>query len=437
MELCIFARAKKTFNFGGREDYKGRSGKSGCTNRPPLRDAMSGRDFKGTIHTAGFVAKFSCLGADCEDTCCRGWGMQMDALTRDLYQKEAPELLDAITTGEAELIMKRDPNTDYCVKFDNGLCGVHASKGSKFLGDACHFYPRITRSIGDDVHMSAALSCPEITRLALYSDDEGAFDYVPVSVERLPESLRNYMLEGMEVAAALETMKALQQMVLNAPTSARAMAVVVNVAQSLKIIAPKSWAQAVPLYIKIAEGRLPPPEVDSMDDYRLVNILVGLIVAAKKTNRPRLEEVIARMEQALAIKIDRNSLDMMSLKGDLTMHEVLQVRWQKKAAAALDGTLKRWIAAQLSMASFPFAGLGGDVLERAIILAVRFATVKLALKAQVDENGVPPPPEKVVEVVQSIARFTDHLADPTFSIMAYNEVGWSKERRLRALVGDT
>jgi hypothetical protein len=113
------------------------------------------------------------------------------------------------------------------------------------------------------------------------------------------------------------------------------------------------------------------------------------------------------------------------------------VRWQKKAAAALDGTLKRWIAAQLSMASFPFAGFGGDVLERAIILAVRFATVKLALKAQVDENGVPPPPEKVVEVVQSIARFTDHLADPTFSIMAYNEVGWSKERRLRALVGDT
>jgi hypothetical protein len=363
--------------------------------------------------------------------------MQVDALTRDLYQKEAPELLDAITTGEAELIMKRDPNTDYCVKFDNGLCGVQASKGSKFLSDACHFYPRITRSIGDDVHMSAALSCPEITRLALYSDDEEAFDYVPVSVERLPESLRNYMLEGMEVAAALETMKALQQMVLNAPTSARAMAVVVNVAQSLKIIAPKSWAQAVPLYIKIAEGRLPPPEVDSMDDYRLVNILVGLIVAAKKTNRPRLEEAIARMEQALAIKIDRNSLDMMSLKGDLTMHEVLQVRWQKKAAAALDGTLKRWIAAQLSMASFPFAGFGGDVLERAIILAVRFATVKLALKAQVDENGVPPPPEKVVEVVQSIARFTDHLADPTFSIMAYNEVGWSKERRLRALVGDT
>ncbi len=398
--------------------------------------SMSGREFKGTIHTAGFVAKFSCLGADCEDTCCRGWGMQVDALTRDLYQKEAPELLDAVTTGEVELIMKRDPNTDYCVKFDNGLCGVHASKGSKFLGDACHFYPRITRSMGDEVHMSAALSCPEITRLALYSDGAAAFEYVPVAAERVPESLKNYKPEGVEAPAALETMKALQQMVLNASTSARAMAMVVNVAQSLKIIDPKSWAQAVPIYIKIAEGRLPAPEADAMDDYRLVNVLVGLIVAAKKTNRPRLEEVVTRMEQALAIKIDRQTLGMVAVKGELTAHEALQVRWQKQAAAALDGTLKRWLAAQLSMASFPFAGFGGDVLERAIILAVRFATVKMALKAEMDEKGTPPAPAKVVEVVQSLARFTDHLADPTFSMMAYTEVGWNKENRLRALVGD-
>jgi hypothetical protein len=39
-------------------------------------------------------------------------------------------------------------------------------------------------------------------------------------------------------------------------------------------------------------------------------------------------------------------------------------------------------------------------------------------------------------VIQSLARFLDHLADPTFSLMAYEEAGWHKEGRLRGLIGD-
>ena len=77
------------------------------------------------IKTYAFVEKFQCLGDKCEDTCCKGWGMQLDPVRKKLYEKEAPELMDAVTSGEAELIMKRDPETDYCVKFDDGWCSIH------------------------------------------------------------------------------------------------------------------------------------------------------------------------------------------------------------------------------------------------------------------------------------------------------------------------
>src|ERR1043165_3275808 len=105
------------------------------------------------------VARFSCLGADCPDTCCGGWGMQLTQETLEKYKQEAPELVDAVTSGEAELIMRRDPVTDTCVKFEQGWCSIHRDYGDAFLGDACHFFPRITRALGATILTTATLSC--------------------------------------------------------------------------------------------------------------------------------------------------------------------------------------------------------------------------------------------------------------------------------------
>src|SRR5579885_2432723 len=98
------------------------------------------------LHQASFLSAFRCLGAECPDTCCQGWNMQLDAAMRARYASEAPELLEAVADdGAGGFIMKRDPQTDFCVKFENGLCGIQQKYGTAFLGDACHFYPRSTR----------------------------------------------------------------------------------------------------------------------------------------------------------------------------------------------------------------------------------------------------------------------------------------------------
>lgn len=102
------------------------------------------------LHSTAFVARFSCLGDKCEDTCCKSWSMQLDDVTFRKYESEAPELLDAVAQGhDGGHIMRRDKQTDFCVKFTDGLCGIHKDYGSDFLGDACHFFPRVTRQVGD------------------------------------------------------------------------------------------------------------------------------------------------------------------------------------------------------------------------------------------------------------------------------------------------
>ncbi|MBY0406929.1 MAG: flagellin lysine-N-methylase, partial [Rickettsiales bacterium] len=133
---------------------------------------------------------FQCLGGECEDTCCKTWSMQVDEDTVNRYRNEAPELLAAVEPAEeTPWIMRKDPDTGYCIKLDGGLCGIHKQYGDRFLGDACHFYPRITRTLGSATLMTATLSCPEITRLALFGAPHA---YAPAETDRRLGDLLRY-----------------------------------------------------------------------------------------------------------------------------------------------------------------------------------------------------------------------------------------------------
>jgi hypothetical protein len=89
----------------------------------------------------------------------------------------------------------------------------------------------------------------------------------------------------------------------------------------------------------------------------------------------------------------------------------------------------------MSIALFPFAGLGTTLEERTTIIGVRFAIVKLALMAEAKTCGGVPDEAAVIRIVQSLSRFLDHLADPTLSLQIFHEAGWVRAARLKALLG--
>ncbi len=362
--------------------------------------------------------------------------MQVNPQMVAKYQAEAPELLEAVTSGEAQHIMKRDPETDYCIKFQNGLCSVHASRGTEFIGDACHFYPRITRQYDDVSVMGGAMSCPETVRLMLKL--EKPFSLVANELTRLPEQMKQYAPDGVAAADALKVMDAFVNLAGNEEVPvARALSRILSVAESLSRTDVKSWQDGIQILLIMAEGGLPQLELDEHGWYgdmaRLAQTLAGLIHAAKTTARPRLDDVCKNIHHYLGIKLEPETLDILQIQPDAA-DENTEMEWFSPPPE-LEHILRCWLQGQLVMMGFPYSGFGENARQRAQLLAVRFATVKLALMAVMREQGQLTD-EVAVAVIQPLARFTDHLAEPELSVALYQQAGWHKVSRLRSLIGD-
>lgn len=121
---------------------------------------------------------FTCLGGECEDTCCRNWEIKLDrqhfdllkfSMSKDLHENNIFEqhihLNESSITSDHDYAFIRMGDNGYCAMLDNkGLCSVHANHGVNVLGDVCTMFPRVISRCGDTVELSGALSCPEVVR---------------------------------------------------------------------------------------------------------------------------------------------------------------------------------------------------------------------------------------------------------------------------------
>lgn len=379
------------------------------------------------------LGAFSCLGEACEDTCCQNWSMQVDAKTLAKYASEAPELLASVDMQTDGIpVMQRDATTRQCVKLEGGWCGIHKAKGDGFLGDACHFYPRVTRQIGGLHHMTAALSCPEITRLVLRM--ENPFLAEQANAPRLPSEIKNYAQTGMDDAQVLAVHRVFLDAAGDESMSAEhLLARVANVVRSMERLDKATWHQSIPLYLRLAGGSLPPAQTRLEDPFNLLHALCGLIVASHKPMSARLVKTISDVERALAVTLDWKQVQIHTSQASAQAYGEVAVYWQQHKAP-FEPMLRRYLQAQMALNFFPFSGLGNDFAERITIIGVRFAMVKLALmcalKLQENLNE-----EDVVCIIQSLSRFQDHLGDGTYSLAIYEETGWKNEARMLGLLG--
>ncbi|MDR8525909.1 flagellin lysine-N-methylase [Shewanella fidelis] len=125
-----------------------------------------------------FVTQFSCIGGDCEDSCCYGWNIHID---KQSYKKTlAHNELKEIAKTALKKVKKSDGVWATAVLNDNGACGfldtnnlcqIHAKAGESLLSDTCKTYPRMAHMRGGDRYESLSLSCPEAARNILFRDD--------------------------------------------------------------------------------------------------------------------------------------------------------------------------------------------------------------------------------------------------------------------------
>lgn len=116
-----------------------------------------------------YVERFRCLGADCEDTCCDGWGILIDRAAWERYQGTPEAALVEINSAgvsDSDYAKIRLSGTR-CPALDDGLCSLHRDHGEPYLSDLCSSYPRIWNVTSRAMEKSLHLSCPEAARLVL------------------------------------------------------------------------------------------------------------------------------------------------------------------------------------------------------------------------------------------------------------------------------
>lgn len=130
------------------------------------------------VSEASYISKFSCLGTNCEFTCCGGWDIAVDRDSFDLVQ----EAINKKATSPAQILSQ---NPDFtraefygklhlrncsCPLLDSDfLCSLQKAHGEKALPLSCSTFPRVNNYINGSLQKSARLSCPEIARLVLMS----------------------------------------------------------------------------------------------------------------------------------------------------------------------------------------------------------------------------------------------------------------------------
>ncbi len=378
------------------------------------------------------VRDFVCLGADCEDTCCRHWSMQVDAETKSHYDQN--ELKESVVYDDVakSFVMRRDAD-GHCVKLEGGWCGVYKAFGPALLGDACFFYPRVTRRLGESTLMSATMSCPEIARLALFTDND--FMPAPAEKDRVPREIRDYLPAALEGADALGMHRGMTERALDPALPPEVVLTRLStIARQLDRLPPAQWPEQSLRLWEEADRLAAPPVFVPEDPFNLLHALCGLSAASGNAPAPRLAAVITSLEHSLYTRVGWQPATITTSERSWEGYQAMHRYWYAHCAAPMAEPLKRWLAMQMSMKLFPFAGVGANLSERVTVLGVHFATVRLALMSKAQELQRMLLKEEIVACIQPLARLMDHLTDAEFIFRVYGAAGWMDEGRLRGII---
>lgn len=144
-----------------------------------------------------YVRGFRCLGADCEDVCCRGWDLGMDRQRHDLLAQRVgddPEMaarferaVEPVGDDEGRRFARIRVEADGRCMFleEEGLCAIQSRYGQSFLPWNCVAYPRVVSRCHHFDEIAGALSCPEMARRCLLDGYTG--EPVTMAAEELPD----------------------------------------------------------------------------------------------------------------------------------------------------------------------------------------------------------------------------------------------------------
>ncbi len=151
------------------------------------------------VRSAHYMEHFRCLGGDCEDTCCQSWTVPVDeanyrrltvlAADRPIAAKLLHEGVELTPEGPSFARLRFGESGRCGMLDERGLCQIHGELGPSALPDVCATYPRYCNEVDGVLEQFGTLSCPEVARQCLASED--AFTLQELEFAEPPRKLRN------------------------------------------------------------------------------------------------------------------------------------------------------------------------------------------------------------------------------------------------------
>lgn len=133
------------------------------------------------LRVPSYYKEFRCIADKCKNSCCIGWGIDIDKDTRDYYSgiegAFGKRLRDALETDEEGVVGFKLRENGWCPFLnDKKLCEICITLGEEALSEVCTEYPRFTMEYGNVREKCLCLSCEEVGRLVFSGEEKVTFE---------------------------------------------------------------------------------------------------------------------------------------------------------------------------------------------------------------------------------------------------------------------
>lgn len=126
-----------------------------------------------------YYNRFKCLMGGCRHSCCKGWEIDIDSDTLELYRSLPDEtrawLMAGIKEEDGCTSFRTDKNMRCPFLRDDGLCEIVLRLGMEALSDICFDHPVFRNWFTDRIEQGLGLCCESAAELILSNPDTVSF----------------------------------------------------------------------------------------------------------------------------------------------------------------------------------------------------------------------------------------------------------------------
>ena len=117
------------------------------------------------IKVPEYFINFRCIADKCKDSCCIGWEIVIDDLTREKYSRITGAIGHEIAKKTRHGCFPLRENGRCTFLDDKGLCRIISALGDGYLCDICREHPRYYGVGKDGIEGGLGLGCEEAARI--------------------------------------------------------------------------------------------------------------------------------------------------------------------------------------------------------------------------------------------------------------------------------